>query len=370
MRVTEPYIIFPRTLKSGRVVYYFQYRDENGRRSTIRSTGETVLSKAKRKVQQLYNSGAFFKKESDIEFRDYAKDFFAKDGKYYKFQSVVGKPIKDSTLKSYTQLLNVEILPFFGEKKLSTITKEVVKEWGVWASGFWSAKTINNAHGVLSIIFQSAFESELISRNPISGVRFRPVEKKSRELLTIDEIRRIYDSGLWARESERKMFLLAAVTGMRIGEISALRKSDVHEGYLDVTKSYSDKFGEGSTKTGVNRKVPIVDDFDYGDSQTEWLFEGLTADKPLLSHAVYNCFSRICDKIGIDRKGRGITIHSLRNFFISYLQSESVPEPKIKAVVGHKDKSNMTDHYTYWTPEMLSEVYEAQRKLYEKIIKI
>lgn len=368
MRVTEPYIIFPRKLESGRVVYYFQYRDENGKRSTIRSTGETVLSKAKRKVQQLYNSGAFTKKESDIVFKAYAKDFFAKDGKYYKFQSVVGKPIKDSTLKSYTQLLSVEILPFFAEKKLSAITKETIKEWVVWASEFWSAKTINNAHCVLSIIFQSAVESELISRNPVAGVQFRPVEKKSRELLTIDEIRKIYFCGLWARESERKMFLLAAITGMRIGEISALKKSDVHENYLDVTKSYSDKFGQGSTKTGMNRKVPIVADFDYGESHTEWLFEGLTADKPLMSHAVYNCFSRICDKLEIDRKSRGITIHSLRNFFISYLQSENVPEPKIKAVVGHKDKSNMTEHYTYWTPEMIPEVYAAQKKLYEKIV--
>lgn len=367
MRVTEPYIIFPRKLTSGRIVYYFQYRDENGRRSTIRSTGETVLSKAKRVVQQLYNSGAFVKKDTDKTFGEYANDFFSKDGKYYKFQSAVGKPVKDSTLKSYSQLLQIEILPFFCEKKLALITRDTIKEWVVWASSFWSAKTINNAHGVLSIIFQSAFESELISRNPVSGVRFKPVEKKSRELLTIDEIRRIYDSRLWARESERKMFLLAAVTGMRIGEISALRKSDVHEGYLDVTKSYSDKFGEGSTKTGMNRKVPIVDGFDYGESHTEWLFEGITADKPLMSHAVYNCFSRICDKLNIDRKSRGITIHSLRNFFISYLQSENVPEPKIKAVVGHKDKSNMTDHYTYWTPDMLSEVYAVQLQLYRKI---
>jgi len=43
MRVTEPYIIFPRELKSGKIVYYYHFRDENGRRSAAKSTGCTNL---------------------------------------------------------------------------------------------------------------------------------------------------------------------------------------------------------------------------------------------------------------------------------------------------------------------------------------
>ena len=201
----------------------------------------------------------------------------------------------------------------------------------------------------------------------MAGMKFRSVEKKDRSLLTVEEIRTIYNSALWARESQKKMFLLAAITGMRIGEVSALKKSDFHGNYIDVTKTYSDRFGIGTTKTGENRKVPIVGNFDCGFSNSEWAFEGMTADKPMQSHAVYNSFSRICNKLGIDRKERGITIHTLRNFFISYLQGENVPENKIKAVVGHKDKSNMTEHYTYWKPEMFPEVYESQLKLYRQI---
>mgnify|MGYP002853777509 CR=1 FL=1 len=367
MRLTEPYIIFPRTLQSGRIVYYYQYRDSDGRRSSALSTGETVLSKAKRKIQKMYNEGAFEKKSDSVSFSDFSNGFFSKSGKYYEYQALTSKPIKDSTLASYEKILANQLIPFFGNKKIGDINKDCIKDWVLWASGLWSAKTINNAHGVLNIILESAVEKEIINHNPLAGMRFRPTEKKERLLLTVDEIRKLYFSGLWARETQRKMFLLAAITGMRIGEVSALKKTDIHENYIDVTHTYSDRFGLGSTKTGEKRKVPIVSGFDFGTSESEWVFEGFTSDKPMFSHAVYNSFCRICDKIGIDRKTRGITIHTLRNFFISYLQGENVTETKIKAVVGHKDKSNMTEHYTYWNPDMFPEVYAAQRKLYEQI---
>lgn len=366
MRVTEPYIIFPRKLASGRIVYYYQYRDSEGHRSNPLSTGETVLSKAKRKIQQMYNAGAFDTAKGNIKFGMYTENFFSKSSRYYEYQSLSGKPPKDSTLASYNKILNNQLLPFFSDRNIANINKNVIKDWVLWASRYWSAKTVNGAHGVLNIILESAVDKEIIQRNPLAGIKFRSVEKKQRELLTVEEISRIYKSGLWARESQRAMFLLAAITGMRIGEISALKKTDFHNDYIDVTKTYSDRFGLGSTKTGESRKVPLKN-FVLPASNTEWAFEGVTSDKPMLSHAVYNSFSRICDKLGIDRKSRGLTVHSLRNFFISYLQGENVPQPKIKAVAGHADKNNMTEYYTYWNPEMFPEVYAAQKKLIEQI---
>ena len=65
MRYTEPYTIFLRTLPSGKQIYYYQYRDENGLRSAAHSTGKTKLSQAKRFCQKLYNDGKFQKKHSN-----------------------------------------------------------------------------------------------------------------------------------------------------------------------------------------------------------------------------------------------------------------------------------------------------------------
>lgn len=365
MRVTEPYIIFPRKLGSGRIVYYYQFRDSEGRRSSALSTGETSLSKAKRKIQRLYNEGLLSKESESITFKAFSAHFFDKDAEYYTFQATTGKPIKDSTLDSYVKILNNQLLPFFERMELKSITKSTIKNWIIWANKTWASKTINNAHGVLNIIFESALDKELINRNPLSNLRFCPIQKKERNLLTVEELTQIYNYD-WSSSIQKQMFLMALLTGMRIGEISALKKSDVHKNFIDVKHTYSDRFGLGSTKTGENRKVPVINVF-VSESKTEWFFEGLSADKPMLSHAVYNAFTRICDKLGIKRIERGITIHSLRNFFISYLQQNNISESKIKAVVGHKDKSNMTEHYTYWKPDMFPEVYSAQEKLYRQI---
>lgn len=206
-------------------------------------------------------------------------------------------------------------------------------------------------------------KKNIISYNPLDNLRFRKTEKKQREILTVNEIKQIYNSKEWKNPLFKKVFLLDAVTGMRISEVMALRNQDVKNNYLNVAHSYSRQFGLGDTKTHSARYVPIPKDMNL-HSETEYLFED--DGKPLNITRIYNAMLLICRKLGIDYKARKITVHTLRNFFISYLQSENVSEAKIRAVVGHKD-SSMTGLYTYWNPGMFPEVYKAQEKLYKEI---
>ena len=363
MRVTEPYTIFPRELKSGKTVYYYQFRDERGIRSSAKSTGCTTLTAAKRFCQKLYNSGELTKTTS-YTFSVFTKDFFTKESEWYKWKIVNNSKITDETVLSYNKFLNNQILPFFGGQKIDTISRADIKNWIIWASEKWSAKTINNAQSVLNIILNQAVEKNIIKFNPALGLSFRKTEKKNRVLLTVDEIKAMYNSPRWSLEILRKAFLLDCITGMRISEIAALRPCDVHENYIDVTHSYSRQFGLGDTKTKTKRYVPIPKELDLS-CNTEWIFQAKSG-KPFNICRMHDNINAICKDLGINTKERGITTHTLRNFFISYLESENVPEPKIRAVAGHKD-STMTGLYTYWTPEMFPEVYEAQRKLYETI---
>lgn len=357
MRISEPYTIFPRTLKSGKTVYYYQFRDDNGIRSSALSTGCDTMAKARRYCQKLYNSNAFSKNTSTVLFATFSKDFFNIQSNYNKWKQINGKSLKPETIRRYNVSLQYQILPFFADMDLKKITKETVKEWVIWASEKWSAKTINNAQGVLNIILEGAIDKGIIDTNPLHKIGYRKTDKKKRELLTIEEIKELYNCK-WNNQYEKNAFILTAITGMRIGEVMALTKSDVHKNYLDVTKSISERYGVGTTKTDLCRYVPIPSDFIF-ESDTDVLF-------PIKAHSVYNAMTRRLQKMGIDTKARGITVHSLRNFFISYLQSENVPETKIRAVVGHAEET-MTDLYTYWKPEMFPEVYIAQEKLFNLI---
>lgn len=367
MRITEPYIIFPRTLKSGKTVFYYQYRDSAGRRSGMKSTGCSTSAQAKRFCQKIFNTTGFENVNSH-NFKMFATNFFSKDNEWYKWKTANGQQVKDVTLLSYEKLLNYQVLPFFAEMKIESITASTVKNWIVWMTDRWSAKTSNNAQSVLNIILKSAYEKRLINYLPTLNLTFRKISKKNRCLLTVNELHDIYNSPLWNTSQQKLAFLIASITGMRIGEIIALQKTDIEENCFNVRHSYSSKFGLGSTKTKINRYVPIPKDLQLNISNNQqWLLQSnVNSDKPITAHSVYMTFRKICESIGINTEERGITIHSLRNFFISYLQGENIPLQKIKAVVGHKDV-DITDWYTYWKPDMFPEVYKAQQELFSMI---
>lgn len=369
MRVTEPYIIFPRTLQSGRIVYYYQFRDENGRRSPAYSTGTDKLSQARRVCQKLYNEGRFCK-NSDILFKTFSEGFFDDNSPYMLWKRTSGDNLSMSTVDSYRRLLKYQILPYFGDMQISKISIDTVKKWIVWMNESWSPKTSNNAQSVMNIIMKSAKEKRLIKEVPSSDLSFRKIKKRERVLLTTEELCRIYHSSMWTWECSKRAFLTCALTGMRIGEVTGLQSSEVESDRLNISHTLHPKFGLGPTKTRVCRFVPIPKSLHLKDfCGKKWAFEKPEKEEPCSAHYIYIKLMAICENLGIDHKKRGITVHSLRNMFISYMRGSTFGESidtKVKAVVGHADETQ-TDWYTYWTPEMFPEIYEVQEKLYHEI---
>lgn len=372
MRVTEPYTIFLRKLPSGKSIYYYQFRDENGCRSAAYSTGTTKLSQARRICQKMYNEGKF-QKNTSILFKTFSKNFFDDDSPYRKWKKTSGADLALSTLASYKKLLNFQILPYFGEMRIDKISVDTVKKWIIWLNESWSAKTSNNAQSVFNIIMKSAKEKRLIKEVPSADLSFRKIKKKERVLLTIDELNKIYHSTLWNWDCARRAFLTCALTGMRIGEVTGLQTFEVGDNWLNVEHTLNPRFGLGPTKTRVCRYVPIPKSLRLKEyCGKKWAFEKPTEEEPCRADYIYGKLMLICDNLGIDHKKRGITVHSLRNMFISYMRGSSFGESidlKVKAVVGHAD-STQTDWYTYWTPEMFPEIYEVQEKLFSEITKI
>ena len=370
MRITEPYTLFLRTLPSGKQVYYYQFRDENGSRSPAYSTGTSIKAQAKRICNRLYNEGAF-KKDSSRLFKTFSEGFFDDGSPYMKWKATSGAELAKSTAASYRRLLENQILPYFGEMQISKISISDVKKWIVWLNENWSAKTSNNAQSVLNIIMKAAKEKRLISEVPSADLSFRKIKKKERELLTVEELSKIYRSPSWNWECARRAFLVCAITGMRVGEVTGLQTVDVETDRLNVRHSLHPLYGLGETKTRVCRYVPIPPALKLKEScGKKWAFEKADG-KPCDERYIYKRFTAVLDELGIDRKGRGITVHSLRNLFISYMRGSSFGETidlKIKAVVGHAD-GTQTDWYTYWTPEMFPEIYQVQEKLYMEIVK-
>ena len=83
-----------------------------------------------------------------------------------------------------------------------------------------------------------------------------------RGILTGTEIRKLFDeksiSKVWADRKHYTLNLLAASTGMRMGELQALPVHAVHDNYVEVAQSWERRDGiKSGTKTGAGRVVPL-----------------------------------------------------------------------------------------------------------------
>jgi integrase len=116
-----------------------------------------------------------------------------------------------------------------------------------------SPQSLNHLRGYLSRAFNlSIREGRWKGANPISAVKKRKVPKYVADFLRADEVPRLLAA---TSRKYRPLFACAIYTGMRQGELVALRKSDVDldSGMITVRRSH----GRETTKGGHADVIPI-----------------------------------------------------------------------------------------------------------------
>jgi len=119
-----------------------------------------------------------------------------------------------------------------------------------------SAQTVNHLRGYLSRAFQSARRlGRYTGPNPVAEVRKRRVPSRTPDYLRADEVPLVMAA---LDEGWRPLFATALHTGMRKGELLALRKTDVDlgAGLIMVRRSW----GRDTTKGGHADAIPIAAD--------------------------------------------------------------------------------------------------------------
>ena len=143
--------------------------------------------------------------------------------------------LSPKTVERYRQLAEHQIIPHLGRVQLQKLRPSQVQEWhgtiireGGKNGRPLSARTVGHAHRVLHRALQRAVENETLHRNVATLVRPPKVESQEVEILAADEI------GMVLAKLEghalHPIATLALATGMRRGELLALRWGDVDLG--------------------------------------------------------------------------------------------------------------------------------------------
>lgn len=275
--------------------------------------------------------------------------------------------VTPKTLQEYRTWAEGRIIPALGRYKLEALTPPIIQ--AVWAALLTcerkdgkagdglSPKTIRNCHGILRAALATAVRHGVIARNPCDLVDLPRARKPEIRVLDANQITTLLNA---ARGTSLYLpILLAVTTGMRRGEVLALRWCDVdmEAGTLTIARSLEQtKAGqrEKETKTGRVRKITMP----------ALLIEGLKAHreetgrvagyvlcyengKALSATGVTQRFTRFVRTLDLPP----VTYHGLRHSCCTVLLGLGVPLPVVSDILGHADTAITARVYAHVLPQ-------------------
>lgn len=276
---------------------------------------------------------------------------------------------RPSTVRDYRNSLERDLVPEFGDAPLEQITTDWVDAFRVRlvAEDRLSGRTINKLLVMLHGIFRRAMRVYGLSGNPAAAVDRQPVRRSGDfDVLTPGEVKALARAA--ESEQDAALFVTAAYTGLRQGELRALRWYDVDfkKRLVHVRRGYTHGV-LGPTKSGRVRSVPLIDEVakvleELADGELFTAPEDLVfpniLGKPLDDTKLRRRFYAALDRAGLKR----IRFHDLRHSF-GTLAVQVFPLTDVKAYMGHADIQT-TMIYVHHVPAV-DAAGRLQRAIYE-----
>ena len=260
------------------------------------------------------------------------------------------------------------LVAHFGLTRLDEITPAAVRDfWVKWVDGEGRAKASGrNQLVTLSQVFETAIDREQIAANPVPLARAmlkrktRSKQGRSESLakvnpLTIDELAELYRVAEDHSQKATVIIKLLAETGMRGGELRALRWGDVEWGQdaEDLTRSVridwnipSGEMEEERPKSGQPRTVSLSKTL-RAALRLWWVEQGQPGASERVVPGFHQrnfrarLFAFLAKRAGV----RGHTPKDLRDTFGSQLLTAGVQLAYISKQLGHADVATTAKHY-------------------------
>ncbi len=274
---------------------------------------------------------------------------------------------KFSTHEGYQQTLTRNIKPMLGKLDLHAVTREKVKALAM--AGLergQSPKTVQNTIRCLSSLLSQAVEDGLLAVNPaFKPGKFLPKISKRRGInpLTREEIATLLSTAKAHTSRYYPVLLCAARTGLRMGELLALRWEDLdfRERFIQVSRNYT-HWKLTTPKSGESRRVDMSRELtqvlkdlklerqmDAGASGTDvppWVFcnenGGLMHPNNLRDRIFYGLLKKA--------ELRQVRFHDLRHSYASLLLQQGESPVYVKEQLGHSSIQITVDCYGHLIP--------------------
>ncbi len=338
-----------------------------------------------------YNEGTYIN-ETDMmlaEFSDKWIELYSKTGN-----------VKISTVRVRQHEIN-NIKDYFKEAKIKDITSLMYQNFLLYLSSNFAHNTLTGIHRTAKMIFNKAIEMKLISNNPTQYAKVPKKVKTVEELEHETEIPKYFEKEelnefleLTKQDISHQtyvIFLTLAYSGMRIGELCALKWKDIDfiNKEISIYKTYYNPVNNTINytllppKTKTSKRKIQVDDIvlevlkKHKLRQNElrlripsWHNENFVFTK-YINYPGYpetpKQIEIVMDRIVIKNGLKKLTPHGLRHTHVSLLAEAGVGLKEIMERLGHKDDETTTSIYLHVTKAMKTEASTKFSKLMNSI---
>ena len=268
---------------------------------------------------------------------------------------------KPSVVRGYEQALRVHLVPHFKDRQLQAITRRDVEAFVARLAATphpdtgkpRAPKSVNNVLGVLSSMLSTAVEWGYLERSPCAGVEPLPVPVESQEFAfyTTEQTARWLATCAEIERDYYPLCLLAFRTGLRLGELAALRWADVdlEQRRLHVRRSWY----RGAITTPKGGRARVVDLAPSAASLLARVVPLAGAElvfanpdgSPVTRDQLKGPWERVTRAAGLPRT----TPHDARHSFASQLVQAGVALPAVQQLLGHTD-IRVTMRYAHLAP--------------------
>ena len=216
----------------------------------------------------------------------------------------------------------------------------------------YETTSINRKIASASSFFGYCVDKGWIDKNPMKGIELFKVYKKKKDMLDIEDIRKIIDS-TYTREvreknyefnSARNRFILAFLTstGLRIGELLNLDMKSLEK----VSEGYMVNISAESIKNNIDKRVPIANKtLEYFNEYMEQREKNGFANndtiilsrngKKMTRDAIQKMITKYCERNGFG--DLNITPHTFRHICTGVLRRNRVEDSLIFNILGWKE---------------------------------
>ena len=307
--------------------------------------------------------------------------------------------LRPNTFSSYEQNIRVHIKPCLGHILLQELKPEMLqnfynekfKEGRSDGMGGLSSATIDKIHSIIGKALKQAVKNQLITRNVNDLTEpAKVVEKEINPLQLNDQVKLMK---VIKGDRMEAAFLLDLSTGLRIGELLALRWSDIDldKGFLRVNHSlnrikvFDEKrnsktelaFGDVKTKSGKrgipipssilpiilqHKKNQLIEKVRLGSMYEDRDLVFCTEfGKPIEPRNMMRKFYKIMEKAGLERKN----FHSIRHTFATRALEKDIHPKIVQEILGHADIGTTLNKYSHVLPDIKKAASEKLNVLFD-----